>query len=428
MKPLSQPTRREFMKTSAMASVGGVVAASVPAVLRGATDDRKLKLGLIGCGGRGAGAASQALKADANTELIALGDVFADKLDTTFKALSTEYKERVNVPPERRFVGLDAYQKVIDSGVDVVLLAAPGGFRPPHLKAAIEAGKHVFCEKPMAIDGPGLRSAIASVALAKQKNLALRSGLCMRFDAKLMEAMRRIHGGAIGEVVAIYSSRMGGPLTKKFNGQRLAGWTDLEWQLRNWSNFVWLSGDWMMEVNVHSVDKMAWAMDDVPPVRCVATGGRQVPAYGNIYDHFDVTYEYANGMLSTLKTRYQDGCYGEHRDVIVGTKGRCVLGWTDAVITGAENWRYKGPRTNMHQVEHDELFKALRAGTPPNDGDKMVKSTLMAIMGRMAAYTGKQITWEQAMDSKENLMPANLAWDMKLDVPPMAIPGITPFV
>lgn len=287
------------------------------------------------------------MKADANTELIALGDVFADKLDTTFVPLSTEYKERVNVPPERRSVGLDAYQKVIDSGVDVVLLAAPGGFRPPHLKAAIEAGKHVFCEKPMAIDGPGLRSAIASVALAKQKNLALRSGLCMRFDAKLMEAMRRIHGGAIGEVVAIYSSRMGGPLTKKFNGQRLAGWTDLEWQLRNWSNFVWLSGDWMMEVNVHSVDKMAWAMDDVPPVRCVATGGRQVPAYGNIYDHFDVTYEYANGMLSTLKTRYQDGCYGEHRDVIVGTKGRCVLGWTDAVITGAENWALQRP-ANQH--------------------------------------------------------------------------------
>lgn len=428
MQPSSEATRRTFLKTSALATVGGVVASSFPAVLRGATDDRKLKLGLIGCGGRGTGAASQALKADPNTELTAVGDVFADKLEVSVKALSTEYGPRVNVPAERRFVGLDAYQKVINSDVDLVLLAAPGGFRPPHLKAAIEAGKHVFCEKPMAIDGPGLRSVIASVALAKQKNLAIRSGLCMRFDPKLQEAMQRVHDGAIGEVVAVYSSRLGGPLTKKFNGQRLPGWTDLEWQLRNWSNFVWLSGDWMLEVGIHSVDKMAWAMRDVPPVKCVATGGRQVPAYGNIYDHFDVTYEYADGSLSAFKTRYQDGCYGEHRDVIMGTKGRCVLGWTEASITGAVNWRYQGPRANMHQIEHDELFKALRAGTVPNDGDKMVKSTLMSIMGRMAAYTGQQITWEQAMNSQEDLMPANLDWNMKLDVPPMAIPGITKFV
>ncbi len=428
MQQPTQTNRREFVKTSTLASVAGAMAVGAPAVLRGAVDDRKLKLGLIGCGGRGSGAASQALNADPNTELVAMGDVFADKLEISHKALSKEHGPRVNVPEARRFVGLDAYQKVIDSDVDMVLLAAPGGFRPPHLKAAVEAGKHIFCEKPMAIDGPGIRSVIESVALAKKKNLAIRSGLCMRFDPKLQEAMQRVHGGAIGDVVAIYSSRMGGPLTKKFNGERLPGWTDLEWQLRNWSNFLWISGDWMMEVHVHSVDKMAWAMQDVPPVKVVANGGKQVPVYGNIYDHFDVTYEYENGMLAALKTRNQAGCYGEHRDVIVGTKGRCLLSWTQAVITGAEPWEYKGKRANSHQIEHDELFKDLRAGKIPNDGDKMVKSTLMAIMGRMAAYTGQQLTWEQALNSKQSLMPANLDWNMKLEVPPVAIPGATPFV
>jgi predicted dehydrogenase len=428
----SQCSRRGFLEKSALLAAGTAAGLSFARSAHAAGNDI-IKIGLIGCGGRGTGAAAQALNADPATQLVAMGDAFANQLESSLKNLRADpaFASRVVVDKEHCFVGLDAYQKVLESGVDMVLLAAPGGFRPLHLKASIDAGKHVFCEKPMAVDGPGLRTVIAAVAEAKRKKLAIRAGLCFRFDPTFQETFKRLHDGAIGDILAIYGARMGGSLTAKFNGQRKPGWGDLEWQMRNWSNFSWLSGDWMMEVACHEIDKIAWAMRDVPPVKCLASGGRSTPVFGNIFDHFDVTYEYENGTPAIMKSRYEDGCAGDYKHLIIGTKGRCTLGWCTAVITGPNAWNSKKAKispTNMYDVEHQTLFHDLRAGNPPNDGDRMVKSVLMSLMGRMSAYSGQEITWDKAMNSKENTMPANLSWDMKLPVSPLPVPGITPFV
>jgi predicted dehydrogenase len=396
---------------------------------RAASAGDKLKLGLIGCGGRGSGAAQQALTADSNTELWAMGDVFDDKIALSEKSLQAQFKDqpgRVNVG-DRKFTGLDAYQKVIASGADVILLAAPGGFRPLHMRAAVDAGKHLFVEKPMGVCPTGVRSIRESVAIAKQKGLAVRQGFAMRYDAPYREAMKRVHDGQIGDVVAIYSTRMSNRLSR-FDGSRKEEWGDLEWQLRNWHLFLWLSGDWIMEVSVHSVDKILWAMKDVPPVKCHASGGRWQQTIGNVWDQFDVTYTWENGTFAVLKTRYMDKCHNQHDDLIVGTKGRCSLRGSIAEITGEKPWRYSGPRPAMHQVEHDELFADLRAGRIPNDGDAMANSTLAGIMGRMSAYTGKEVTWEMALNSKLDLTPKNLSWDMKLPVPAPAEPGKTPLI
>jgi predicted dehydrogenase len=433
MQSSPRTTRRQFLERSAIVSAGGALAFGVPSVLRGAPDTRKLKIGLIGCGGRGTGAAKNALDADANVELAAVADAFADRVERTVKLLGAEYGDRVNVAKERQFVGLDAYQKLVQSGVDVVLLATPPAFRPLHMRAAIEAGKHVFAEKSLATDGTAQRSMMESVELAKKKGLAIRSGLCFRFHPPHQEAFRRVHDGAIGDVVAIYVVRIGGSwgkygLLEATGGRRLDGQSDLEWQLRNWYNFFWLSGGYMMDLGLHQVDEIAWIQREVPPVRCVASGGRQIPEYGNIYDHYDATYEYANGVLAVFKIRGWNNCHNEFRLEIVGTKGRCSLNWASATISGAVNWKYKGAPRAMHQIEHEELFKALRAGNPPNDGDSMMKSNLMALMAREAAHSGQEVTWEMALKSQQNLMPAHLDWNMKLEVQPLPIPGLTKFV
>lgn len=425
--------RRQFLEGSMVASVGGALALGAPHVACGATDNRQFKIGLIGCGGRGTGAAKNVLDSDANVEITALADVFSDRVERTLKFLTKDYGTRVNVPKSRQFVGFDGYKKLLDSGVDLVLLATPPAFRPIHTRAAVEAGKHVFAEKSFATDGTAQRSMMESVALAKKKGLAIRSGLCFRFHPPHQEAFRRIHDGAIGDVVSLYVVRIGGSwgkygLLEATAGRRDKGQSDLEWQLRNWYNFFWLSGGYMMDLGLHQVDEISWIMREVPPVKCVASGGRQIPEYGNIYDHYDTTYEYANGVLAVFKIRGWSGCHSEFRLEIAGTKGRASIAWSSASITGATNWKYKGAPRAMHQIEHEELFKALRAGNPPNDGDSMLKSNLMALMARESAHTGQEVTWEMAMKSQQNLMPAKLDWDMKLDVPALPIPGLTKFI
>lgn len=416
-------SRRTFLQTSTAAAL----AATLPRA-HGQVASAKLKLGLIGCGARGTGAMAQALKADSNSEVWALGDVFTDAIDKSQKTLATQVEaNRMSVSDDRKFVGLDAYQKVIASGADVILIATPGGFKPPILKAAVEAGKHIFCEKPMAVCPAGVRSVMESVRLAKEKKLAIRAGFNMRFEPAYQEAMQRIHGGDIGDVVAIYSTRLGNRLTR-FSGERLPDQTDLAWQIRNWHFFNWLSGDYIMEITAHSVDKIAWAMRDQAPVKCQATGARWQQKLGDIWDQFDVTYTWANGAVAVLKTRYQDGVYNEQRDTIIGTKGRCEFVGYAAQIFGEKAWKYAGPKPSSHQIEHDELFADLRAGKLPNDGDRMAQSTLMGIMGRMSAYTGKEVTWEAAMNSKLDTMPKDLKWDMKLPVGPVPEPGVTPLI
>ena len=427
-------SRRDFLKNSTAAALGGALVSELafPSVLSAAGNNEKLKIGFIGCGGRGSGAADNALTADPNVELFAMGDVFESAIKASHANLEKKHGAKVNVAPERRFVGLDAYQKVINSGVDVVILTTPPGFRPLHFKAAVEAGKHTFVEKPVATDAPGLRSVMASSRLAKEKNLAVVSGFCWRYDLARREFFKHIHAGEIGEVRASYHTYYTGPVKPMPPASaRKPEWSDVEWQLRNWYNFVWLCGDSLVEQAVHSVDKLAWTMKDVPPLRCVAVGGRQVPSPGgNIFDHFEVNYEYAGGVRGFLGCRQQSNCYGETRDYLIGTKGFGNIGGrrSPVEITGATEWKYKGPTPDMYQVEHDEMFASIRAGKPNHDGERMCTSTMLALMGRMAAYTGLEITWDQALNSQESLYPAELTWDSKLEMPPRAIPGKTAFV
>lgn len=427
----SLTTRRDFIKTSAM--VGGALAA--PAILPGNlfanTNGDTLRVGLIGCGGRGTGAADQALRADKNVVITALGDAFPEPIQTAKRELLKAHADRVKVTPETCFVGLDAYQKVIDSGVDVVLLAAPPGFRPVHLDASVKAGKHIFCEKPVATDAPGVRSIIESVKIAKEKKLSLVAGLCWRYEGARREFYKKIHEGAIGEIRAIYATYLTGRVKPMPPASaRPAGMGDLEWQMRNWYNFVWLSGDGLVEQAVHSVDKIAWAMKDQPPLKATAVGGRQTKNNeGNIYDHMFVVYEYPNDVRAFLGQRQISNCKDDNSDYLMGAEGfGQIPGWGTPFIRGKVNWRYRGERTNMYQQEHDELFASIRNGQPINNGDYMVLSTMMGIMGRMAAYTGQEVTWEDAMNSKEVLVPEKLDWNMKLDVPPIAIPGFTKLV
>ena len=428
-------SRRDFLRTSTTAAVGGWVAVNLSFPQRGfAANTDTLKVGLVGCGGRGSGAASQALNADQNVMLTAVADVFEGPCRAAVSNLKNEaaIKEKVQVTPDSTFVGLDAYQKLIDSGVDVVLLATPPGFRPLHLKAAIAAGKHVFCEKPMATDAPGVRSVLEAAAATKEKKLSLVAGFCWRADDACRELYKRVHDGLIGEVRAVHATYLTGPVKPMPPASsRPAGMSDVEWQLRNWYNFAWLSGDGLVEQACHSVDKIAWAMNGVLPIKAVATGGRQVPNNeGNIYDHIDVFYEFPNGVRATMAQRQISNCYSDNSDYIIGSTGAAWGGWNDPVIRGATNWKHRGlkPGARMYQTEHNELFASIRGGEARNDGLWMAHSTLMAIMGRTAAYTGTELTWEQALNSQEKLVPDNLKWDAALPITPMPVPGRTKFV
>jgi predicted dehydrogenase len=373
------------------------------------------------------------LQADAHVILTALGDVFPEPVERSLKTLrgTAALADRVQVPPERCFTGLDAYEKVIASGVDVVLLTAPPGFRPAHLAAAVAAGKHVFAEKPMAVDAPGVRSVLASAAVAREKRLALGAGFCYRYNAGVRAFMAQIHTGAIGEIRAIHTTYNTGGVWSK---PRQAGWGDLEWQLRNWYYFTWLSGDHIVEQAVHNLDKMSWLMRDVPPVSCMAIGGRQVRTaaeFGHIYDHFGVVYDYPNDVRAFHFCRQQSATAADNSDHVWGTDGvgHIVRAFTGPfVIRGQTNWRFRDEKPrDMYQTEHDELFASIRSGQPINDGEWMAHSTLLAIMGRMAAYTGQVVTWEQALNSEEKLGPEALAWDASIPVPPVALPGVTQF-
>ncbi len=427
-------SRREFLKTSAL--VGGALMA--PAILPGrsfaAGNSDTIKIGLIGCGGRGTGAAGQALKADKNIELTAMADVFEDQLHNSLQSLRKEEPEKIKVAPDHCFLGLDAYQKVIDSGVDVVLLATPPGFRPQHLKAAVAAGKHIFCEKPVATDAPGVRSVLETVEEARRKRLALVAGFCWRYSLPEQALFERIHQGDIGDVQVVYGTYYTGAVRPTPpDSERKPGMTDLEWQLRNWYGFAWLSGDGLVEQAIHAVDWMCWAMKDVPPQKAVAVGGRQIPAQGgNIFDHFEVNYEYADGARGFIGCRQQAGCYSDNTATIYGTKGHGrEMGFAGLpYIKGEKSWRYgqHDPRPNMYQVEHNELFASIRKGDPINDGVRLAHSTLAGIMGRMAAYTGQDVTWEMAMNSKDHLVPAEITWDGPLTVAPRPMPGQTRFV
>ncbi len=435
-------TRRSFLRQTSAATGVGTLASSLafPSLLRAQGTADKLKVGWIGCGSRGTGAANQTLSADSNIELWAVGDVFQDKIDMSLEVLKKQFEktpEKVNVSKDRMFTGLDAYKGVIDSGCDVVLLTTSPGFRPLHIKACVDAGKHVFAEKPMAVDAPGVRSVMESVRRAKEKNLAMVDGFVWRWTYANRDAYEKIHSGAIGDITAIYSSYYTGAVDRypKWNRQNTK--TDLEWQIRRWYYFTWLSGDHVVEQAVHSIDKMLWAMKDEPPAKVVCTGGRQMRPgepggeYGNVFDHFSAEYAWENGVKGYHFTRQIDKCYNENSDTIFGTRGvyQGESGSKRHVIVKSDApWRWKGTVNNGYQTEHDEMYASIRSGKAINTGDRFCKTTMMAIMARMSAYTGKEITWEMAMNSKEDTFPKDIQWDMKFPVAPVAKPGQTPFI
>jgi predicted dehydrogenase len=401
------------------------VLAGVPHVHAGGNDT--LRIGLIGCGGRGTGAATQALQAERNLPLVAMGDMFRDKLDSSLATLrrSEAIANKIDVPAERQFVGFDAYNGVLQSGLDVVLLCTPPGFRPLHMQAAVRARKHIFAEKPIAVDGPGVRSVLAACEEARRHRLSVVSGLCYRYSPAKRETIARVHDGAVGDVVAIQTTYNTGTL---WHHRRRPSWSDMEWQLRNWLYFTWLSGDHIVEQFVHSLDKAAWAMRDQYPARAYGTGGRQVrtqPEFGHIFDHHSVVYEYGNGVKVFAMTRQQAGCANDVTDYVMGTQGVAEL--MAHRITGRNAWAYPRQRSraeDMYQQEHNELFASIRSGNPINNGEYMCKSTLMGILGRMATYTGRVVTWEQALNSQEDLTPARLEFG-PLAVAEVPMPGVT---
>lgn len=422
------PTRRDFLQTTTAAVAGGALATLATSRMVHAAGTEVLKVGLVGCGGRGRGAAQDAMAADPYAKLTALADAFPDQLRRAREGLSKELGDRYAVDEDHAFSGLDAYKQLIASGVDVVLLCSPPFFRPAHLKAAIEAGKHVFCEKPVAVDAPGVRSVLQTCELARQKNLSIVSGLCWRYETGVRETMSRIQDGAIGEILAIQENYLTGTLWQRV---RQPDWTELDYQIRNWLYYTWLSGDHIVEQHVHSLDKAMWLMNDEPPTSCFGLGGRQVriePEWGNIYDHFAVCYEWANGVKTFAFTRQMSDCATDVDDYVLGTKGRAhVLGTGNRprIVAPAGNWDYQGPN-RMYQIEHEELFASIRRGVPINNGQYMSYSTLMAIMGREACYTGEVIRWDALLNSETDLTPPGFAQG-DVEIPPVAMPGRTKF-
>lgn len=427
-QPSSILTRRAFLEKSAAA----VALAGAPHILRGAEDTKPIKVALVGCGGRGSGAAMQALRADSDTQLAAMADAFSDRLDTSLSNLRATFKDepkKVKVTPETSFVGLDAIDKVLAMpDIDVVILTTPPAFRAEHYEKAVKAGKHAFVEKPIAVDAPGYRRFLDAVKAGKEKGLGLQSGFCWRSHYLEREVFKRVLGGDIGQVLATHGTYLGGtPWTK----ERKEGWKDLEYHLRNWIHMTWLSGDHLIEQAIHTVDKMCWTFDDANPVSAQGMGGRQQRVeemYGNQWDHFSVVYDYGDERKGFIMCRQQAGCWGDVSDYVYGTKGSVrKKSGTMAAIKYADGntWKYDGPKNDMYQTEHDEFFASIRAGKPLNFGEKIAHSTMVGLLGRMAAYTGQPVTWEDAIKSNEKLGPEKLDWDMTLPVQPVAMPGRT---
>jgi myo-inositol 2-dehydrogenase / D-chiro-inositol 1-dehydrogenase len=425
------PSRRQFLKRSGVVAGSAMAGLAISRSAHAAGSDT-LKVGLIGCGGRGTGAAGNALNADANAKLVAMADAFRDKVLASRASLAKDKPAQVTVDDDHCFVGFDGYRKVIDSDVDVVLIACASKFHPHYLKAAVDAGKHVFVEKPHSINAPDLKVVTEACRSAKQKGLCVVSGLCWRYHRGVQETVGRVLDGAIGEIVAIRETYARSPYRMI---ERQKEWTEMEWQVRNWYHFRWLSGDDILQSLVHSLDKAAWIMREQPPVAAWGLGGRSgavTAADGDQFDHQAIVYEYPGGVELYGFSRDSAGCYNETSDHILGTKGRCDL--LNFKITGETNWRYEGPDCNMYDAEHVALFNAIRAGKPINNGNYMVPSTMLGIIGRMAAYTGKRITWQQARDSQDLLGPAEVSFDIDPPIKPGAhgdysvpVPGVTPF-
>lgn len=427
-------TRRTFAGLAGAA----VLADPVARIAHAAGSDR-LRVGLVGCGGRGTGAAMQAINADPGAVLWAFADPFADRIESSAgiirrsvdekAAKDPSFAQRFDCAPDRRFTGLDGYRQLVDV-CDVVLIAAPPGFRPEHLRAAVEAGRHVFCEKPMAVDSTGLRSLRETAAMATRKGLSLVSGFCWRYSPAQRDIYARIRDGAIGPVRTVYSSY--NAIGFKGDTPRKPDWTDMEYVLRNWQYYTWLSGDHIVEQAVHSLDRMAWAMGDEPPQRVTCTGGRELrtekPDGNNIFDHFAACYEYSDGRLGYHMCRHYPGASTDVSVSVIGAKGVATVASArekEQIVADGQTWRSDAPNKDKYQQEHDDLFAGIRAGKPVNDGEWMTTSTGLAIMARMSAYSGHPVTWDQLWESREDLVPKELSLSAPPPPSPIAVPGRT---
>lgn len=449
MNDKKKQSRRDFINTVALGAVGTVGAVSALSgcasslnirrpedgthlsLLDQAPDGRVLKTGLVGCGGRGTGAAVNFVDAGPNLEIVALGDAFQDQLDKCRENL--KQAREIEIDDDKCFAGLDCYKRVIESDIDIVLLASPPIFRSKEVKTAIEAGKHVFQEKPVAIDPAGARVMMEVTEEAKRKNLCMVSGTIRRYEKNYIETQRRVAQGQIGDIVGATFIRNGGAL---WWVERKPEWSDLEYMLRNWGNFNWLSGDHIVEQYIHELDVMSWHMES-HPLRAMGNGGRQQRISGDMYDHFSIVYEYENGKKVNCSCRQIDGCDNGKRQIITGTEGYAdasgiIYNHKDEII-----WEYPFPSqneedqtwrvNNPYVQEHVELVTAIRTGNYLNDSDEQIKSTQIGMMGRIAAYTGKEITWEEVLNSQLSLEPEVLDFNHSYDIPDTPpVAGISP--
>jgi len=421
------PSRRAFLKSSAVAAGGAALLGqlSIGQSAHAAGDD-VIRVGLVGCGGRGTGAASQALHVKGNVKLVAMGDAFKDAVDSSLANLKKddELKDRIDVPAERQFAGFDAYKQVIDSGVDLVILATPPGFRPIHLAAAVAAGKHVFMEKPVAVDAPGVRSVLASTEEAKKKGLALGVGLQRHHQPEYIETIQRLRDGAIGDILAarVYWNGAGVWVRERKPEQ-----TEMEYQVRNWYYFNWLSGDHIVEQHIHNMDVINW-LKNAYPVAAQGMGGREVRKgkdTGEIFDHHAVEFEYADGTRMFSYCRHIPGCWDSVTEHVIGTNGTSDISASVIRPKSGDAWKYRGKRGNPYQIEHDDLFASIREGKPLNEGEMGALSSMTAILGRLATYSGKLLKFEEALASNINLAPAEYDWNASPPVPHVAVPGQT---
>jgi predicted dehydrogenase len=420
-------SRRNFIKTSA--ALGAATLASGPGSAFAAGSD-KIRLGVIGCGGRGTHDTTNCLKSAPGVELVAMGDVFKDRLDSCRTRLTQRLPDKVKVTDDTCFFGFDAYKKVLASDVDMVILTSTPHWRPQQFKAAIEAGKHVFMEKPVAVDPVGVRSVIATSELADQKNLTVVAGTQMRRISHLVGAMKRIHDGALGDIVSGQCVRLGGGMMTWGPKERKPEWSDMEWQIRRWLFMTWLSGDFIVEMHVHNLDLVNWALDS-HPVQCIGMGGRKVrtaPEYGNCYDHFAVEYEYPNGVRIEYMGNQIDGCTQRNDQRLVGTKGSAYMDFGRAIIEGQNPSEHNWDRVSPEVRQHADQIEAIRQGKRLNEGKRIAETTMTAIMGRMSAYTGRALKWSWAMNaSKLDLSPPSYEFG-DLPIRPVAIPGKTPLI
>ena len=434
-------SRRDFLKVSGTALAGTALLGEI-AARSFAGEDNTIKVALVGCGGRGGGAAVNALKTKGPTTLWAMADFFEERIESSLRYVSKELKELVEVPKERQFVGLDGYKKAIDAigPGGVVLLATPPAFRPMHVEYAVAKGCHVFMEKSFAVDAPGIRRILKAGEAAAKKNLKVASGLMSRHYTPLEEAVQQIHDGAIGDVITCWAYREHEPVgfTKKLPDE-----SELAHQIRNYSNFTWLNGTFLLDWLIHNLDICCWIKDSWP-VSAQGQGGRQVrTSPDQLFDHYAVEYTFDDGTRLFAQGRHMTGCFGFFGDIIHGAKGSAILGEGQSKpriykghVQTPENliWQYKGPPCNHYQHEHDLLFEAIRQDKPYNETERSAKAAMTGILGRMAAESGVRVTWDEAMNSDRELAPGLDQYTMDSNPPvmpdadgryPVAMPGIT---